>query len=137
MRKRERVPFLTAVAPAVDCTAEGSMTSGSTASNRLLFTSSHAISPAATKSATAATRPPFNRILIIVGGLEAKVESELEQRRRRERLELARRVVAARDGEIALWVAATVVRPELDVARGEHQAGVARPRRADPPLRDV
>src|SRR5436309_16074735 len=102
------------------------MMDGLTASSRFVLTVSQPASPAAAPKAAAvnATRPRFIKSLIIVWSelLEAEVETELEHRGLRERLELARGIATARRREIALGIGSAVVRPELDVARREHEA---------------
>src|SRR5689334_15182780 len=70
-------------------------------------------------------------------GLEAEIESELEECRRSECLEFSRCVVAASDGVVALRIAAPIVRPQLEVSGREDEARVARARLRGDALRDI
>src|ERR1043165_710617 len=132
LRSRARAPLRTAVAPAADSTVPGSMIEGFFASRRSLRRFSQEVSPAVAVSARAPAIARRIEMIVIVKcrrkGLPTKVETELEQRRRGECLELLRHVATPRDREIALRIAAPVVRPRLQVARREHDAGGARPR---------
>src|SRR4029078_621376 len=101
LRSRDSAPFRTAVSPAADCTDVGSMMLGLTASSRFVLTVSQAVRTEAPMSGVAPARPFFSRNLMRSGlRSEAKVDSELEQRRLRERLELAGRIATARRREV-------------------------------------
>src|SRR5260221_2771867 len=76
VRRRESAPLRTAVAPAMDCTADGSMIVGFGASSRFVLTVSQATMPAApaTTSVSATARTFFNGdIMSVVGGQKPRL----------------------------------------------------------------
>src|SRR4051794_32223501 len=105
------------------------MIDGLMASRRFSFTVSQAarLAAAARASVVVTARPLFIRKLIsvvVVEGSEVEVQTELENRRLRERLEFGRCVVAARRRIVAFRIAAAIVRPLLDVAGREYEGRV-------------
>ena len=113
VRKRASAPLRTAVAPAADCDRRRIDDVGIDGLEEVRL---HRVArgQAARRSPARAPSRPLGHLSIevsyssVVEGSEAEVQAELENRRRGERLEFARRVAAPGGREVALRIAAAI-----------------------------